>query len=129
MIHYLKKAFIRRNLDDLCEFIHEQIDEVDLEVDKMVINKYSGHKISKVQKDYTVKSRFITDKQHDPKAFNALFFKMTEILKDTPLHVYAKNDKRYNLNALYIGVDKSWLEQKDIVNSLNSLAGITKFSL
>jgi hypothetical protein len=128
MIHYLKKAFIRRNLDDVCEFMHNEIDKTSLEVNKVLIKKLSDldwHVI----KNYTVKAIFYKDNRNTPDEFDKLYRKVKTILEDTPLSVIVTHDDSIHSIILGIGINTSWLEEKDAAKSLTSISTIVKFSL
>ena len=128
MKKYLKKAYVKRNLDSLCEFVHQQIDETNLEVDKVSIKTYSKERYDLIN-NYTVLARFVKNSKNNPIEFTNFNSKIDKIFKDTTVSVMIEHDINDHYIFLALGVNKNWLEQKDIVNSLTSKAGIIKYNL
>ena len=128
MKKYLKKAYVKRNLDSLCEFVHQQIDETNLEVDKVSIKTYSKERYDLIH-NYTVLARFVKNSKNNPIEFTNFNSKIDKIFKDTTVSVMIEHDINDHYIFLALGVNKNWLEQKDIVNSLTSKAGIIKYNL
>ena len=128
MIHYIKKAIIRRNLDDLCEFMHNEIDSSDLEVDKVFITKLTDEN-HYLTYNYSINSRFVKNSHNNPDKFGSFRDKINEILENSPLTISVTHDKRTSHLVLKVLVKHDWLEQKDVINSLESRKGIVKFNL
>jgi len=128
MKDYIQKATVRRNLDALCEFMHQQIDKTDLEVDKISISKHTDKKYH-LTYNYVIISRFVTSHKNNADEFSDFRQKIDKILDGTSLSHITIINKSTPYVILKVFAKLDWLEKKDIVNSLTSIVGIIKFSL